>query len=161
MYVFSLFLLSENIYGTRPIVINGVLNETWTRSCLHDFQLVMGWYRSHPLFFLVCVLPYSALPFIDILYVFVIVCVYWSCFGFHSHLFFLCVCLGDFFVCICVNHLNCTHRSELVLLNTHLTKSCSIYVLWWKQQAGNIHVCKNKINKLKKKIQISSWTYLS
>ena len=28
-----------------------------------------------------------------------------------------------------------------------LTKPCSIYVLWRKQQTGNIHVCKNEINK--------------
>ena len=43
-----------------------------------------------------------------------------------------------------------------------LTRLCAIYVFWRKQQAGNILVCKNEINKsILKKIQISSWTYSS
>ena len=29
------------------------------------------------------------------------------------------------------------------------------YIFWLKQQAGNVHVCKNKINNNKKKLQIS------
>ena len=33
---------------------------------LNDFQLIMGLYRSHPLFFLKRVLPLLALPLIDI-----------------------------------------------------------------------------------------------
>ena len=38
-----------------------------TRVCsLNDFQLVMGLYSGHPLVFLECVLPWSALPLFDI-----------------------------------------------------------------------------------------------
>ena len=32
-------------------------------------------------------------------------------------------------------------------MNTPLTRPYSTYALRGKQQAGNIHVCKNKINK--------------
>ena len=35
-----------------------------------------------------------------------------------------------------------THSRLLV----EVTRACATYVLWWKQQAGNIHVCKDKIN---------------
>ena len=45
------------------------------------------------------------------------------------------------------NHSNCKYDWVQVSLSTPLTRPCTIYVLWWKPQAGNIHVCKNEINK--------------
>ena len=42
---------------------------------------------------------------------------------------------------------NCKHEWVQVSLNTLLTRLCAIYVIWRKQQTGNMHVCKNKINK--------------
>ena len=48
--------------------------------------------------------------------------------------------------------LELTRNSKLELvqvsLSTPLTRPCAIYVLWRKQQAGNIDMFKNKINKL-------------
>ena len=58
MYVSRLLQSRENIYGTRPCLLRIEL----TRVCsLNEFQLVMGLYRGHPLFFLECV--YSNLLF--------------------------------------------------------------------------------------------------
>ena len=34
-----------------------------------------------------------------------------------------------------------------ISLSTPLTMPCAIHILWKKQQAGKIHVCKNKINR--------------
>ena len=41
---------------------------------------------------------------------------------------------------------NCKHEWVQVSLSTPPTRPYAIYVLWRKQHAGNIHVCKNKIN---------------
>ena len=61
-----------------------------------------------------------------------------------------------------------------ILLSTPLTRTCAYYVLWRKQQAGNIHtyihtyihmcvcknVCKNRINKFKKHKSLRGPSYL-
>ena len=49
-------------------------------------------------------------------------------------------------------------------MSTPLTRPCATFVLWWQQQAGNIHIyiyhaCKNKVYKFKK-IEITPWTLL-
>ena len=85
-----------------------------TRVCsLNGFQLVMGLYRGHSLFFFECVLPLSALPLLDIWYVFVVVCAFvrafvCMCIGvlldyINTYFSSVCVsvCLGDFCVCMC------------------------------------------------------------
>ena len=41
---------------------------------------------------------------------------------------------------------SCKHEWVQNSLSTPLTRPCAIYVLWQKQQAGNIHVYKNKVN---------------
>ena len=73
-----------------------------------------------------------------------------------SDLYFLKIYLFIYFILtyVCVsslllseNHSNFKHE----WVQVSFPKPCAIYVLWWKQQAGNIHVCKNEIiNRLKK-----------
>ena len=94
-YVSSLLLSSENIYEQG--LDNGVLNETCSSS---GFQLVMGLYRGHPLFFFECVyfsLLYPSLIFDIFLSLCVCVC---ECVGVvldFSNGYFPSVC-----VCVCV-----------------------------------------------------------
>ena len=64
---------------------------------LNDFQLLIGLYSGHPLFFLEHVylsLLYPSLIIDMFLTLSVCVCVCWSGFGFHEQLFFLCVCMS-------------------------------------------------------------------
>ena len=52
------------------------------------------------------------------------------------------------------------HKWIQISLRNPFARLCAVYVLWRKQQAGNIHICKNKTNKENfLKIQIFSWTY--
>ena len=80
-YVSSLLLSSVNIYVTRPSY--GVLDETWTHSCLQFgwFSVSYGLCRGHTLFFLECV-------YLSLLYPSLIFYLFCCC---------LCVCL-----CVCI-----------------------------------------------------------
>ena len=67
------------------------------------------------------------------------------------------------------NHSNYKYEWIQVSLSTPLTRPCTIYVFWQKQQAGNIHICENKVNRKKYKslcgpthfkiFLFSLWTY--
>ena len=113
VYVSNLLLSSDSMYVKSSF--NGVLNETWTFSCciLNCFQLVMGFWRSLPYFYLSgftldSFIPHLLLIF-DKLCVYVCVRVCWAYLVFYLQLFFpLCVCecvSWDFihvYVCVCV-----------------------------------------------------------
>ena len=81
-----------------------------TRVCsLNDFQLVMGLFRGHPIFFLECVylsLLYPSLIFDMFLSLCLRVCVEVVLDFTNSYFSSVCVCvnlcLGDFLACVCV-----------------------------------------------------------
>ena len=91
---------------------------------LNDFQLLMGLYRGHPLFFLECIylsLLYSSLTFNVFFIVCVCVCVcvgvVWDFTNSYFYSVFMSVCLGDFFlgVCMCICGLKFTGNYFLLI----------------------------------------------